>query len=194
MLFCVGVGSIILLTPNQISLVDRLRYLGVTLHFFGILTVAVEMRSRARLFGLSSLVKELKDWAASFPCCRSRKPSPHTANAGFGMDGAAEVRVTLARDGSVEKRLIALENVIDFLTFELSQVRSDLSKESDARKQALQVERKDRQSSNEQVEATMRKAFVGTVHLELIGLILVLFGLIVGVCAPEISNLWVTMQ
>lgn len=156
---------------------------GATLQVLGLVTVALGLNKTRRLFGRPGLVEKTVAWARKLPAI-FRKPKNVALKASAGAiaigSARASVWVTPAPGASLERRVGAVERNLDQLKDNLQHARAELSQEIQELKSTVSRERKERAEADTSHEQKLAELAVGGLHIELVGLVWLLFGVVFG--------------
>jgi hypothetical protein len=161
------------------------RHSGILLQLAGLITVAIGIHQTRHRFGRPTYRAGIKRWLADLKNAALLPPitgSGHvTGDLRAHASGSATVSATLTRATStLEERLEDLEGVVDDLKKRLSESIRDNSQAMQAIREALAGEKADRERSNADLRSLLEEQSAGGLHLELMGLVWLLFGTLMG--------------
>lgn len=169
---------------------DRVRYCGLSLQLLGILTVVVGLVTRRRLFNHPSLVNDLRNWLARRPRWGAK---PQTIYGSIGavlapLSASVKGSVGVPPDASIEDRLAALEANIKSLKAEQAETGKELRKETGKLIEALDLERRMRESGVMEIRNLVNTLGAGGLHLEWAGVLWLVLGVILTTIPSEIAG------
>jgi hypothetical protein len=174
------------------------RYSGLGLELAGVFIVAYGLIERQALFGLPSIKERtsrvLRQW---FDYLRTllpgQKGQPLTlkVNTGdsimVGLTGKLSVWKGVPPDAPIESRIEVLEANLLTLKSEQSDSTQHLQKEVNARRDEIASERKARESAHAALNNQLKELAVGGMHLEWIGVVCLLLGVVLATTSTEIA-------
>jgi hypothetical protein len=170
----------------------RLRIAGCCLELLGLAIVAYGLRDTRKLFRQPSLLQLWRDWLARFPTFY-RHIHVVAATGTFTLGGDALTAfgsVSLSPTASLDERVIALEKNLNQTNALVQQMQKQ--REEDTRKQAaaLDSERRARETEDEKNQRLLEEALAGGLHLETIGVVWLLIGIILSTLSTELALLF----
>lgn len=168
------------------------RYSGMFLQVFGLCTVAVGLSKMRRLFRQPSLGTRVRDWCRQLVSVFTPpRPVSIQASAASAATMTGEVRAIIrAGPGTpLEHRVSLLEQNLDRLRDELDSKAQKLGREIDQTKQSVQHESQERRVENEKMARKIEEVAIGGLHLELIGLVWLVLG-VLGTSIPDEIGTW----
>jgi hypothetical protein len=164
-----------------------IRYAGTVLQVFGLLTIAVGLRHMRKLFGRPTVPRRVRDWFGRFAQA-FRRPEPVTLKgtaAGIAMvTGEARVRLGAGAGASLEQRLSVLESNLNQLQDELDAKICELRSKSDEMRNDLRREGEERRAADDTVSRRIEEVAIGGLHLEIVGLVWLMLG-VIGASVPD---------
>lgn len=169
-----------------------IRYAGTVLQVLGLATVAVGLSDLRRLFGKPSFSQKVLAWLRQiWTAFRSPKPST------LQIDNVV-VETTLSElspsggagpGASLDYRVAILEENLNRLRDEFNVQVSKIRKELGAVHGALDHEQRAREAETSQMAARLEELAVGGLHLESVGLLWLVFGVLGTSIPDEIAKL-----
>lgn len=160
----------------------RVRYAGTILQVLELLTVADGLRRTRRQFRLPALRARVNDWfrrlVAAF-----RQPTPISGKAfvssgGAHMTGEARVRLSVGPGASVDQRLDVLAENVNRLEQELDAKIGELRRKIGEVEESLSRESRERSAGDESTARKIEELAVGGLHLEVVGLLWLMLGVL----------------
>lgn len=144
------------------------------------------------MFGRPSLSQKILAWfrqiAAAF-----RPPKPVTFQAGTGgvaiASGEARLVVRAGTQASLDRRVVILEENLDRLRDQVDAKETKLRNELGTVRDALGHEQRARESESRHIAVKMEELAVGGLHLEFVGLIWLVLGVLGTSIPDEIAKL-----
>jgi hypothetical protein len=174
------------------SLDDGLRYAGLILQISGVLTVAIGLRDRRRIFWGKGLLQSFFQWLNRFP--RSA-PKPHTISA-QGIASASAVGSAYAfgwqnihGDATVKDRLAVLERNLNSVKQLALDARTQAQLEAVRLRSDLESESHERKTSDDAIRSKLESVGAGNLHLESAGVVWLILGIILGTVPGEAAAL-----
>jgi hypothetical protein len=167
----------------------HIRLTGVLLEWLGIGTVAYGVRDTRTLFGLPSFTSMARDWLTRFPPWR-RDVILMTGTGHLeikGGDAHLEVWSNVDAAAPLERQVQALMNNVNRLRDRLNQMRDEMQKQVREHSEALDQERRVRAKDDEGIQARLKAAETGGLHVTLAGLVWLLLGVVLTTLSQEIA-------
>jgi hypothetical protein len=149
------------------------------IELLGISTVVIGLDAKRRLFKLPSFLENALSWVRRRP---KWKPTPtviEVKTAG-SIEFSGSVRASLWRgtpDGaSLEDRITALEQNLQTVRKEQSEIQKRLDHEKTERQQALTIERRERETADGNLRKVLEDLGSGGLYVEAMGIIWVIVG------------------
>jgi hypothetical protein len=188
------VGAWFLCAPQEVIV----RYSGLGLELAGVFIVAYGLIERQKFFGLSSFkertARVLRQWSEYLKRLLSRpKGQPVTlkVNTGdsvmVGLTGKLSVWRGVPPDAPIERRVEVLEANLLILKTAQSDSTQHLQKKVNAIKDEIASERQVRESAHTVLKNQLKKLAIGGVHLEWIGVLCLLLGVVLATASTEIA-------
>lgn len=158
------------------------RQAGVLLQLAGLGTVALGIYETRRRFGRPSLAKRFKEWLASLKNAVLLPPitgSGHVTVAP-GVGGLALTGFPPTITTTPEERLRAIEAAVDELQKRLAKVVADSAQTAEDLRTALADEAGARDRADREVRLLIEEQAAGGLHLEVMGLVWLLVGTLLG--------------
>jgi len=180
-----GVGRLV--SPDLSAAV---RYAGTVLQVLGLATVAFGLSKIRRLFGRPSLPLKIWGWfrqlASAF-----ETPKPITLQASIEvsvvMSGDLSVVRAAGPGASLEDRVSVLEENLSRLRDELAVKKQKFQEGIQTVKEQIERETQERRTENQQIARRTEELAVGGLHLETVGLLWLVFGVVVTSIPDEIA-------
>lgn len=189
----VTVAGITMQLPGKLE--DRIRYCGVTLELFGILTVVHGIKDKQRLLKETSYFEIFRNWLKR----RYRwgaKPKVISAELFANASATASMNATIWRgpgpDPSLEARVVALEANLKTLREIHAETENQLAAEKRQRVETIDKERQLRESAIRQLQTQLVELGVGNIHVEAVGVFWLLVGMVLSTISAEIA-LWINL-
>lgn len=168
------------------DLPDTVRFAGTALQVFGLLVVALGLRSMRELFGrpsvAASVVGFFERLAAAF------RPGgtaySHVTLGGMTAGGTGRSIFRPGPTSSTKRRLALLEQAVEELRNELDAQARDIRNSIAAVNKSLEKEELERRDENVKFKKLLDEVAVGGLHLESIGLVWLILG-VVGTSIPS---------
>lgn len=191
-------GGLVAFTPGWLfstPLSTAVRYAGTTLEIFGLATVAIGLGQMRRLFDRPSLHARIFGWFGRFAAA-FKSPKPIFAQASVAGAGTAVGKPRVSSRAplgtSLEKRVTLLEENLDRLQAELDTKVHEMHGELGTMRQDIQRESEARKAADEDTTRKIREVAVGGLHLEEVGLVWLLFG-VLGASLPDEIAGWLRL-
>lgn len=171
----------------SVTLSAAVRHAGTMLQVLGLATVAIGLSEMRRLFGRPSLRRRVAAWfrrvIATF-----RTPEPITLQASGSFSAAwfGEARVVrgVPPGAPLEDRVAVLEDNLGRLRDELDAKEEKIRREMATVREGLEHESQERRVENQRMAQTVEEVAVGGLHLEFVGLIWLVLG-VLGTSIPD---------
>ena len=168
---------------------DHVRYSGLVLQILGIATVVHGLRDRRRLFNRPSFIDHLFAWLAKRPRWGA-KPQTISFSGTEVVTVSDTAKLSVWRgvppDAPIDARLSALESNIETLKTEQAEMSKELQDETRKRVDALDSERRSRESADVELRTRVDTLGAGGLHLETAGLLWLIVGVVLGTVPAEI--------
>lgn len=191
-LVCVGAAALIgYLTSGEAEV--RIRYFGLGFELAGIVTVAVGLEERRKLFGhprfLQGVWDIVKHWLSIWRRPQKRVLEIRTGDTVMvGLTGKLSVWRGVPSDAPLPERVTALEANLTTLKDEQGDISKRLQEEEKKRDEAVTSERRAREESDQHLNKKLQELGAGNLHLELLGVIWLVIGLILTTTSSEIAS------
>jgi hypothetical protein len=168
----------------------QVRVSGLFLQLLGLSTVAWGLRETRRLFERPSVVTLFFSWLARFPRWRRSIVVIAGTATGLSIAGSARLRAwtPMNPDAPVDEQLRALRNNVDRLDQRLTNAESDVDKHRSHLQDAVRAEQEARSQGDKDLRARLEAAQTGGLHISLMGLVWLLFGLVMGTISGELAR------
>jgi hypothetical protein len=170
---------------------DRVRYCGLALQLLGILIVVVGLVTRRRLFNHPSLADDMRGWLARRPRLGAKPRTTHFSGTGgfsFGGGGKVSSWIDVPPEASTEDRLAALEANVKSLKTEQAETAKELQEETRKLIEAVESERRMRESAVIDIRRQLGILGVGGLQLEWAGVFWLIFGVVLATLPNEIAS------
>lgn len=185
------VSCAILFFPNVIEdcKETEVRWLGLGFQIIGILVVVRQLSGRLTLFRKPSFLSSIKNYFRRFPS-RYTKNITLSAHSSLGaLSGSARIRVGRRSNSSLESRVESLEGEVEELRRDIRVVGKSLDRHKEDNRNSLETMREENRRGQENLKKLVDDAVVGGIHLEWIGILYLLVGIVFATMAPEIATL-----
>jgi hypothetical protein len=172
---------------------DDIRYAGLALQLLGVATVMRGLRDRGRLFDKPPIVTSIKAWLSTFP---PYSPKSVTLSASGSATASATATMTAVvwrayRDGdTIDERFLALARNLDTVRQELSDASTRLSNQVGSVQEALRGEQSSRTVAIDRLSRKLTDLGSGTLHIELIGIVWLVSGIVLATIPAELALLF----
>jgi hypothetical protein len=170
----------------------RVRTTGMLLQLLGVGTVAVGLSQTRRLFGRASAVQRVGSWLSRLwsVVAPSRSATVHAVAAAAGavaLTGSARARVGAGPDTPLDRRVAILEENHNLLQQRVDQQEIETGKRVQAVRTEIQAERRAREAEHRLTAGKLEELAVGGLHLESVGVLWLLLGVIATSLSQEIA-------
>jgi hypothetical protein len=171
---------------------EAVRYAGTALQIFGLATVAIGLSKMRRLFGQPSFLDGGRAW---FRQMRAVFARPKTVALKASVSGSsrmsADLRVVhgIRPGASLEDRILALEKNLDGLRDELDANVLKLRRELDSVHETIEQESAVQRQKYDVIDRKIEEVAVGGLHLESVGLLWLVLGVLGASIPDEIAGL-----
>ena len=179
----------IVFLPNLTSYCKEveIRWLGLMFQVIGLIIVVRQLNDRLKLFRKPSFLSSIRNYWRRFPS-KSTKNISLSARASFGvLTGNARISVRRRSISSLESRIEALEGEMEDLRRDIGVVEKTLNRHEEDNRNSLEMMRKENRKSYERLERLVDEAVVGGTHLEWVGILYLLAGILLATTAPEFA-------
>jgi hypothetical protein len=170
-----------------------LRWSGMLIELFGIGTVVIGLDAKCRLFKLPSFLENALNWVQRRPRWKPMptsfevKPTAGSLTLSGGLSKVPLWRGT--PDGaSTEDRVKALEDNLQTMRKEQSEIEKMLDQERTERQQALTTERQEREAADGKLKQILEGLGSGGLDIEAMGIAWVIVGVILATASNEIAS------
>lgn len=167
---------------------------GCILQVLGVLTVAIGVRDKRRLFNKPSVIENVRRWLKSI---RNAPKKPITAT--FNQTGGAfRGRITMSATGntegvsqpqSIEEKIETILERQEALEEHVNEMRRKLNEKASEAKQAVGRERKKRREQVNELQNLIEEFSTGGLHIEGIGVTWLVFGIPLSTLPEQITTL-----
>jgi hypothetical protein len=177
--------------PYPKSPADRVRYCGLVFQLFGIVCVVINLRSRIRLFGRPDLIDYLRRWWSHRPRWNRKKAHILHAEPGSFKRSFGDVQFWhgVAANASIEARFAALEKNVQQLKKRQESIENKIQEEFKRVTEIVDSERRVRDSQITDLRKMIEELGVGELHVEIIGVIYLVLGIVMAGLPGEIAYL-----
>lgn len=173
------------------TLEAHVRYCGLAFELIGILTVAIGLDDKRRLFNHPSLLHPLLGWWERRPRWGG-KTQILTATGALSCSSTASGKCSVWRgvppNASIDDRLAALEENLTTLRAEHASTAKRVEEEVQKQATAMASERRARELNTDEIKKQIETLGAGGLHLEAVGLILLSFGATLATLSTEIAR------
>ena len=165
----------------------EIRWFGLIFQIIGFVVVVWQLDDRLKLFRKPSFLSSIANYWRRFPS-RNTKNIGLSAHASFGvLTGDAKISVRPGSNSSLERRVEILEDEIEDIIRDMRIVEKTLNRHKEDNKNSLEMMRQENRKSFDRLERLMDEAVVGGIHLEWVGILYFLAGIVLATTAPEIA-------
>jgi hypothetical protein len=167
------------------------RYCGLFFELTGILTVAIGLDDKRRLFNRPNLLDPLRGWWKRRPRWGGNAQIiPLTGVVGICSAGSVKASVWrgVPPNASVEDRLAALEKNLTTLRTELADTEKRVEEEARKQDAAVASERRARELSTKEIKKQIETLGAEDLHLEAVGLVCLILGVSLATASTEIAD------
>lgn len=171
---------------------DQVRYAGMVLQVLGVGTVAVGLSSARRLFGRPSIWQRITAWVRRVP--EVIRPKAQVVKGRLSaelprLEGEGSGFVISQADGPVEARVEELERAVEAIRHRMSSQKQALSQKVAHVRAGLDEESVGRMESDHEILRKLEEFSVGGVHLEIVGLLWIVLGVVLATIPREVLSL-----
>jgi hypothetical protein len=170
------------------------RYAGTLLQFCGLALVAHGLSETRRLFGRPSLGAKVVAWFSALKAVIvGPKPTNATLQAmsgNFTVKGRASLVHKAGPGSPLDRRVEILEGNLDRLRDETSERFTEVRQEITATREELGRESAVRQQEQQKASRTLEDLAVGGIHLEMMGFVWLLLGMLFTSVPEEVARLF----
>lgn len=172
----------------------HMRWTGAFLQVAGVGTVAYGLSKTRALFDKPPVWESLVEWLKRLPTVlrgpRTISGSAHLTMAPGSLSARGFVSSpSLSSDASLEDRIAALEEKHKELERQLHEVRGHIDERAQEIEDQLSEEQRAREAADERVNQRIEEASIGGLHLEVIGLVWLIVGILCASLPDEIAAL-----
>ena len=182
------VAAVTSFLPGKVD--DRIRYCGMTLELLGVFTVATGLRAKRRLFKRPSFLEHFQQWLDRRPRWRATTHTVMAAGVGsLSLSGSAKISVWrgVASDATLEARVAAIEANLETLRREQAEIAKQIHVEARSRTEALDSERRARESAVSTLENQLDTLGAGGLQIEAAGLFWLVLGVVLATVSSELA-------
>lgn len=174
------------------------RYAGLALQLFGLVLVAVGIEGSLRTFKQASLLSRTSQWFVSLGVLLvtlvRRQPTRISGNGAILLSGTLTLTghasaALISAPNALEDRVTAVEADLKNLRSALAEHSSKTGAELDRLKSDLSKSNVVLQETEARLQSLVKEEATGGLHLELVGLITLMFGTLFAGIPEEISHL-----
>lgn len=167
----------------------RIRITGMSLELLGLGTVALGIAETHKLFKRPGVVKTAGEWLGRFPKFQ-RKLRISTGTGHLNVQGQSTASAvgyaSLTATASLEERVASLERSLDRAIALIHETQRTITAESQKLGSALDAARCERELGDGENAKLIQKAMADGLHLEVIGVLWLFFGIIFATASNEI--------
>jgi len=191
LVICVTVPVLVrLIWPCQAQQAIReqaMRWIGGLFQLGGVITIALKLHAAQRQFPQQTL-KRILDRRPRF---RIKNTVIAVGAASMGMATmSARGRVSPGPQATLEQRLAMLEDSYTKLFDEVGSLGNEVKRRSDELTDQLHTEAAAREAADKEIKEQLKETAVGSIHLDMWGVLFVMLGIIAGTASPEIAG-WI---
>ncbi len=168
----------------------RIRYLGLFLQIVGLVIVAQGLLNIWSKFDRPGLWATIKEGWARGPWHVRTRYVELAGTSNSMSSGAGYITTGVRPDASPEERLAALEENVNQLHKDFANLAGRFDTEGAKLHEVIKQEQDQRESTDEDIKSTLEDLAVGGLHLEAVGLVYLIFGLILATIPGEIAS-WI---
>jgi hypothetical protein len=189
----VPIGFFLLASLFAHNLSEQTRYSGTWLQVSGLILVAKGLADLRRIFDRPTLRSRLNEWLRNIPKLM-KKPEPVVLHAEPGkseMTGyAPSFEVGRSKNKSIEQRLEGIESDIENIRLQINNNDKKNLQEFKSIREELQSAKKELSKNHNELRSIFEEVSVGGIHLEMMGLIWIVLGVIFTSIPNEIAKLF----
>jgi hypothetical protein len=175
------------------NLSEQILYSGTALQVVGLLTVAIGISDLRRLFGLSPILKVITEWVLKV--LRSfNQPVPVNGTIMSaqcaGTSSITAAMLSTSTKMTIKMRVAKLEKSLNELRELHDKGICDLQGNLSRVELLVQEEGNKRQSGDSEISSRLKSVAVGGIHLEMVGLVWLLLGVLGTSIPKELSKLF----
>ena len=162
----------------------EIRWLGLVFETIGFVVVVWQLIGRQRLFGKPSF------WSTIL----KGVPSRHARRISLSAHASAGAPTVSARlslrpgpSSSMERRIEILEQGIEELKTDMRELKKSVRRDKEEHRSSLEEVRHELRTSSERLDKLLDEAVAGGIHLEWVGVVYFIAGVVLATAAPEIS-------
>ncbi len=161
-----------------------MRWIGGLFQLGGVITIVLKLHAAQRQFPQQTLKRILE----RRPRFRVQNTVISAAEAAMGMaTGRARGRVTPGPQATLEQRLVMLEDSYTKLFDEVGGLENEIRRRGDELSNKLHAEAAAREVADKRIEEQLKETAVGSLHLDVWGVLFFILGIIAGTAFPEIA-------
>lgn len=170
---------------------NYIRWLGMTLQLFGVVTVAMRLRGSGRLFRKPTVHERIALYFKEFP---RRRVTNHIISAQVNAIAPsstvrAKATVSPGPDTPLERRVEMLEEKTKHLFLEVDEIKNNLRAKLEELTLKITEEGTERKAGHRAFEEQLERAFIGDIHVDWWGVIFFIAGIILASLSPELADL-----
>jgi hypothetical protein len=172
------------------TLDTQLRATALMLELFGLAIVATGLRELRKEFRRPSYRERLRGWISDFPAYKpeSQILEGSAAVAGFAA-ASGKTNVGLPMGATIEQRLEIIEGQLHRVSQSVTDLKSDTRSRIRAISDEMSAERRARSTEIRDLGRRLELVSVGGLDLELIGMLWLVLGLVLGNLSTELGGL-----
>lgn len=196
-LFLLGVGVFVAVITffcmMPIKPESSIRYSGLVLQVFGLVTVAYEIISKIHVFELPSYWCRFKKWLARCPLVPKKKYVEASFSSGFSISGP-DMNFQVWRGSKLEapldERIIAIEANLEMLRDSFKSERKYVDGRLTNLSSAVHQESSDRKDADSKINKRVEDLSVEGLHYEVIGLFWLVTGIVLATIPSDVLHLF----
>lgn len=184
----VGVASAIALRPGTTEPV--VRWTGLVLQLFGIVTVIIGIEQTRKLFNRPSLLSIARAWFKELPPFKRKIVMGAMAGSvGMaGMKARGYVSSNPPPNAGIEERVGSLERNVGHLNKRIDDAFQELDKVESAQTAALEKEKQERTAEDAKIASKLETSGTGGLHISAMGALWLLIGVTLATGSVEIAK------
>lgn len=177
-----------LLLPNDLN--NLVRYIGLVLELLGLITVALGLKGKRKLFEKPSFVEQVISWWRQRPAWKPVTINACVASAQANFTCSAKASFWHGSiDESVESRLAALENNLLSIRNEVQLIEQEANSKHRKLVQEIENERQTRNASIFEISTRLENLAAKDISFEALGVYWLFLGLVFSSLPSEITAL-----
>lgn len=173
------------------TLETRFRLTGLFLELSGIISVVYGLNKTLKLHLGKNLLHIILEWFKQFPKFRDdSRTVVNSINATLGLSGALSTTKIPAPNSSIENRVAFLEEHIQRVVSQIQENKRYCENEFKKLSHALNAERNERESGDNQVKQDIKESALEDAYIELTGIFWLFTGAISATASTELAKIF----